>query len=476
METEIMSKRERPNVIVFFTDQQRWDTTGLHGNPMGLTPNFDRLAVEGTHVYNCSTCQPVCGPARSSLQTGLYASNTGCPTNRDVPNPGLKSLAHYFGDAGYNTGYIGKWHLSDRREAVPEDQRMGYQYWLAADALEATSNSYATKVFDNNNNPVRLPGYRVDALTDAAIRYIDKNNNEAEPFFLFLSYIEPHFQNHLDSYPAPIGYQEMCQRNLWVPPDLMSLSGSTFGHLAGYYGMCKRLDEALGRIFDTLVSLGLEEETIILFTSDHGCHFKTRNSEYKRSGHESSIRIPTFLYGTELTGGGRLSQQVSLVDMPATLLDAAGLSVPPVMDGRSIMPLVRREGGDWPQEALIQISEAECGRALRTERWKYGVVAPDGDRRAAHAEKYEEAYLYDLHADPYELNNLIGKKRHKIVCEDLRERLISRMVEAGEPKPEIAPCSCTGTKTGPHNVDPKELDSASPYESTRIIPSEIEPR
>ena len=104
--------QKRPNVIVFFTDQQRWDTTGVHGNPLDLTPNFDRLARAGTDVHTSITCQPVCGPARACLQTGLYATETGCFRN-SVPLPAeSRTLAHYFGDAGYGTAYIGKWHLA----------------------------------------------------------------------------------------------------------------------------------------------------------------------------------------------------------------------------------------------------------------------------------------------------------------------------------------------------------------------------
>ncbi len=465
------TKGSKPNVVVFFTDQQRWDTTGVHGNPMGLTPNFDRLALEGTHVFNCSTCQPVCGPARASLQTGMYASNTGVPTNGHVPDPDLRGLGHYFSDAGYRTGYIGKWHLADT-QAVPEHQRMGYEYWLASNVLEFTSNAYSTKLYDNDNKPVRLPGYRVDALTDAAIRYIDEQCRLQDPFFLFLSYIEPHFQNHTDSYPAPIGYEDRCRRNLWVPPDLQALSGSTFQHLAGYYGMCRRLDEALGRIFDTLISLGIEDDTIVLFTSDHGCHFKTRNREYKRSCHESSVRIPTFLHGGELTRGGRLTEQVSLVDLPPTLLDAAGLDVPKEMDGCSILPLVRGEDVDWPEEALIQISESHCGRALRTERWKYEVSALDADSGAVHGERFEEAFLYDLHCDPYELRNLIDQASHQGVCEHLSARLIERMVQAGEPAPIIVPCK---RRKGKRCVGPGEINSPDPYQSCKTIPEETTP-
>ena len=125
-----MTNPTQPNVIVFFTDQQRWDTTGVHGNPLDLTPNFDRLARNGTHLYNSFTCQPVCGPARSCLQTGMYATQTGCFSQRDsLCRQEATTLAQAFSEAGYQTGYIGKWHLADE-EPVPAGKRGGYDYWL----------------------------------------------------------------------------------------------------------------------------------------------------------------------------------------------------------------------------------------------------------------------------------------------------------------------------------------------------------
>ena len=291
---------ERPNVIVFFTDQQRWDTAGIHGNPLDLTPNFDHLARAGTDVHYSITCQPVCGPARSCLQTGLYATETGCYRNGIALPADSQTLAHCFGAADYDTGYIGKWHLADQGGgAVPVEQRGGYDYWLASNALEFTSDAYDTVMYDNDGQPQKCPGYRVDALTDAAIRYID--DHQQAPFFLFISYIEPHHQNHRDDYPAPTGYAERY-RARWVPPDLVALGGSTHQHLAGYCGMIKRLDEALGRLVDALISLDQLENTIILFTSDHGCHFKTRNAEYKRSCHDASVRVPTMIYGGPFHG------------------------------------------------------------------------------------------------------------------------------------------------------------------------------
>ncbi|HZG83681.1 sulfatase-like hydrolase/transferase [Paenibacillus sp.] len=428
--------RRQPNVIVFFTDQQRWDTTGVHGNPLGLTPNFDRLAKYGTHLEYAFTCQPVCGPARSCLQTGLYATETGCFTNGIPLREELPTMAHYFNEAGYDTGYIGKWHLAvTRTEPVPERLRGGYRYWLAADALEHTSDAYDTVLFDNAGAPVKLPGYRVDAMTDAAIRYIDERKDR--PFFLFLSYLEPHHQNRRDDYPAPDVYRDMYTSR-WVPPDLAALGGTAHQQLGGYYGMVKRLDEALGRVTDALKSLGLSEDTIILFTSDHGSHFKTRNDEYKRSCHESSIRVPAALYGGCFTGGGTIRELVSLVDFPPTLLDAAGLGAPEHMQGRSIAPLVRREAAEWPDDVFVQISESQVGRAVRTKRWKYGVTAPDADPlRDPGADRYVEEYLYDLHADPYELTNLAGAASHRHVADRLRERLVARMVAAGERAPVI---------------------------------------
>jgi len=445
-------RAERPNVIVFFTDQQRWDTTGVHGNPLGLTPNFDRMAQWGTHLYNAFTCQPVCAPARASLQTGLYATETSVFRNGIALPTDMRTLAHHFGAAGYRTAYIGKWHLASE-DPVPEAQQGGYEYWLGSNLLEFTSEPYNTVMYDRAGNAVKLPGYRVDALTDAAIRYIDVH--QEQPFYLFLSFLEPHHQNHIDDYVAPDGYRERYTGR-WVPPDLAALGGSVHQHLGGYYGIVKRLDEALGRMLDALKSLGLSEDTILLYTTDHGSHFKTRNSEYKRSCHESAVRLPTALCGPSahprgpgFDGGGRIQQLVSLVDLPPTLLNAAGLPVPEEMQGRSIVPLLHGNAAEWPEEVFIQISESQVGRAVRTHRWKYSVVAPDKEGwRDPAADHYIEEYLYDLEADPYELTNLLGYESHQKVAAVMRERLIRRMAEAGEAAPtiEVAPSRPSGQR------------------------------
>lgn len=221
--------------------------------------------------------------------------------------------------------------------------------------------------------------------------------------------------------------------------------------------MVKKLDEALGRLIDSLKSLNLLDNTIILFTSDHGNHFKTRNKAYKRSCHDSSIRVPAALQGPGFNSGGRITELVSLIDIPPTLLDAAGIEVPEHMQGRSILPLSRKTSDTWPKEVFVQISEDKVARAIRTDRWKYSVVAPGKNGwEVPGSDSYEEEFLYDLQADPYELKNLIGMEWCQEITKELRDRLITRMVQAGEDAPVIVPAP---VRKGPvdRRIDIKEL-------------------
>jgi arylsulfatase A-like enzyme len=209
--------------------------------------------------------------------------------------------------------------------------------------------------------------------------------------------------------------------------------------------MVKRLDEAFGRMMDALDSLGLRENTIVLFTSDHGCHFKTRNNEYKRSAHEASIRIPTLLTGGPFKAGGDRPELVNLVDLPTTLVDAAGIDIPDTFEGQRLLPRIQRQGADWAEDVFIQISEAESGRALRTDRWKYAVRVPGSgqDERTedfemvASPDRYGELALYDLREDPYELRNLIASQAHDEEIAGLRERLLGWIERVEGKRPTI---------------------------------------
>jgi arylsulfatase A-like enzyme len=433
---------KRPNIIVFLTDQQRFDSTGLHGNPLELTPNLDRVAQRGTRLRYCFTPQPVCGPARACLQTGMYASQNGCVINGIALPHDRPTLARCFREAGYRTAYIGKWHLGRPENdgaVVPED-RGGYEDWLAANVMEFVSQPFDCVLFDADGQRRKLPGYRVDACVDAAIDYIAGRAGDERPFFLFFSILEPHHQNEIDDYPAPPGYRERYAGR-WTPPDLASLGGSSAQHLGGYWGIIKRIDEAYGRLLDALRSLGMLDDTVVLFTADHGCHFKTRNVEYKRSCHESSIRVPAVITGPGFNGGGDVDALVSLIDVPPTLLRCAGIEPPETMVGRAVQDLLERKAPDWSDEVFVQISEDHIGRAIRTKRWKYAIHAPGADPWAAAPipDAFEELCLYDLEADPYELNNLIHHPRYRPIADEMRQRLLRRMEAVGEKVPQVAP-------------------------------------
>ena len=445
------AERDRPNVVVVFTDQQRWDTVGAYGSPLDITPNLDAAADSGTVFEHAISSQPVCAPTRACLQTGQYGTTHGTFRNGIVPEAET-TIADAFSAAGYDTGYVGKWHLGGTgTEPVPPERRLGYEdYWRVADCLEHTSHPYEGLLYDEDGERVEFDGYRVDALTDMAAEFIRQDHEN--PFYCVVSHLEPHHQNDMRAYVAPEGYA-WRHRNPWVPPDLRDHvgHGDWYEELPDYYGCCERIDETYGRLLDLLESEGELENTIVVFVSDHGSHFRTRNSEYKRSCHEASVRVPLVVHGPGFEGGNRIESPVSLVDLPPTLLDAADIDVPASMEGNSAIGLVETERGNSGASAdqefsdvFIQISEAEVGRALRTDRWKYSVYDPDkeewGDSRTTPAsDRYVERYLYDLDADPYERVNLAGRPEYRDVAEQLRERLAERIESIEGETPEIEP-------------------------------------
>ena len=457
-----MPAANRPNIIFFFSDQQRWDTCGCYGQPLEITPNLDRMAAEGVRFENAFTCQPVCGPARACLQTGKYATEMGCFRNNIALPQDEKTVPHWLSEFGYEVGYIGKWHLAsghfgtfytrgiedtemNHREApVPLELRGGYKdYWLASDVLEFTSHSYDGHMFDADMNRRDFPedSYRVDAQTDWALEYLRSRDGE-KPFFLFLSYIEPHHQNDHHHYEGPKGAKERF-KDFVVPGDLIDTEGDWREEYPDYLGCINSLDAALGRIRDELEAQGLADDTLIIYTSDHGSHFCTRNSEYKRSCHDGCIRIPMIAHGPGFRGGKMIRELVSLIDVPPTIVASGGVPVPSCMQGRDLGELAQDTAQDWPEEVFLQISESHCGRSIRTHRWKYSVRAPKESVRFGCCDSpvYIEDFLYDLEADPHERNDLVADPDLADVRAEMAARLRRRMVAAGENEPEIRPAS-----------------------------------
>ena len=425
----------RPNIVFYFSDQQRWDTLGCYGQTLPVTPNLDRLAAQGTRFENAFTCQPVCGPARACVQSGVWATQTGCFRNGIALPEDTKTIAHCFNEAGYDTAYVGKWHLASGPERletkpVPPEKRGGYKdYWMAADVLEFTSTGYGGYVFDAGNNKIAFKGYRSDCINGFALDYI-KNRKSANPFFLFISQLEPHHQNSHFRFESPKGSRKLFKK-YEIPGDLQGAAGDWKLHYPDYLSCCNRLDGNVGLLEETLKEQGIYDDTVIIYTSDHGCHFRTRNAEYKRSCHDASIRIPMVARGPGFDNGRTIGELVSLIDIPPTLLDLAGIPIPGHFAGKSLLPLAAGTPGAGRGHVFVQISESRTGRAVRTARWKYAVSNKNTDE--AFAAVYKEECLYNLENDPHERDNLVVEPGLADVRMRLREILLDDMKAAGEP-------------------------------------------
>ena len=445
------------NIIFYFTDQQRWDTCGCFGQPLDITPNLDQLAREGVKFDNAFPPQPVCGPCRALFQTGKWPTETGCFRNNIMLPAGVKTLGNYIEEAGYETAYIGKWHLASDGElekpptidhtvtAIPRELRGGYTgYWRTADVLEFTSHGYDGFVFDENDRRVDFKGYRADCINDMALEFFDQYDGK-KPFFMTISQIEPHHQNDRKHYEGPEGSKERF-KDFALPEDLKALGGNAAEEYPDYLGQCASLDENLGRLVAKLKEKGLYENTVIIFASDHGSHFLTRNrdshlngyDDYKRSCHDAALHVPLVIAGGPFKGGAAVEELVSTASLPKTILALAGVDVGDAMIGENLLDVVEKKDDNRPNEIFAQISESRVGRCIRTARYTYSVYAPGVNGGAAAAsDRYADDFLYDMEQDPYQLNNVVADPAYTQVKAELRERLLDWIWRAEGTRPVI---------------------------------------
>ena len=439
----------KPNIILYLSDQFRWDFLGANGlNSSTRTPNLDALAAQAKNFNYAVTNQPVCAPSRSVMLTSRYATETGVWHNGLGMNQTLPTLASELHKAGYSTNLIGKWHLAPSTEAagggtgfVKPEWRGGFMdLFEGSNALEHTTHPYEGTIYDGAGNEITYKDeYRVDFITDRAERFLRQKQDR--PFFLFISQLEPHQQNDMDNrIIGPNGSTDKF-KNSYVPPDLRNLPGNWQQELPDYYGAVEAIDNSVGRVRKILDEEKLADNTIFVFLSDHGCHFMTRNQEYKRSVHNASTHVPLLIHGPGFEGAQQITQMVGLIDIAPTLLEAAGVAAPQTMKGHNLMPLLQDEKAraGWPNEHLIQISESMTGRAIRTKDWTYCVAEITGTTNQMAATTYQEYQMYDQRNDPYEQVNLAGRREFRKQADELQAKLKKLLVAAGEPEPEIRP-------------------------------------
>ncbi|MDE7078995.1 MAG: sulfatase-like hydrolase/transferase [Clostridia bacterium] len=438
------------NIVLYFSDQQRYDTINEK-----VTPNIDAMADDSILFDSAFTCQPVCGPARACIQTGVYASENGCYINgismdKDDPD----TLAKVLNRNGYNTSYIGKWHLASdvtgrkprnnvEKKAIPSQLRGGYNdYWLSADCLEFTSDVNGGYMFDNDGKQVNFKGIRSDSINDFAIDYVD-GYSDSKPFFLMISQLEPHHQNAAHTFQCAEGDDKEFE-DYPYPEDLVGLNGDYKKEYAHYLACCKRLDKNFADFVSKVKEKGIWDDTVIIYTSDHGCHFKTRNFEYKRSPHHASAHIPFIMTGGGLAKldqtkefiGKRFGGFVSLLDLTSTILDIAGAQIPKHYHSKSILKML--ENNEGRDHIFMQISESQLGRAIITDKYTYSVKRPlSMGLKKPTSKVYKESLLYDNTKDKAQHENLIKNEAYKDVKNQLKKILADDIKEIEKIDPKI---------------------------------------
>jgi len=404
-----------PNVILILTDDQGFGDVGVNGNDEIKTPNIDRLAsesVELTQFY----CSPVCSPTRASLMTGRYNYRTGIVhTSRGGAKMQTDevTIAEMIPNKVYKTGIFGKWHLGDNYPMRPSEQ--GFQeslIHLSGGLCQAPDipNSYFDPKLWHNNKPCVYKGYCSDIFTEAAIQFIEKNKNN--PFFAYIPYNAPHT-------PLIVSDEES------EPYRAMGLSED----VARLYGMVTNIDDNLGRLFNKLKKLGLEENTIVVFMSDNGPGGPRRYNASlhgrKGSTYDGGIRVPCYIrWPGEFRAGKKVDRVAAHIDITPTLLDAIGIEKPDNVsfDGVSLMPLLQEDNVEWPDRTLYfqfnrgMVPQLYQNCSARSQRYKL-VSAHGGseERDPKLPDLKPEFELYDMSVDPNETNDI--SKEHPDIVE-----------------------------------------------------------
>jgi len=392
----------------------RGQDMGCAGNNEIHTPNLDKLASQGTYFTNAISNSPLCVPARGSLLTGRYPLSHKALSN-DLPMPAEEvSIAEVLKTVGYRTGYIGKWHLDGvprSKFTPPGGRRQGFDYWAA---WECRHNYFDGRYHRDTPEPIRIEGYEPDFQTQLAIDFMKAGGEE--PFCLFVSYGPPHAPYH----QVPEKYKKMYD------PERLTLRPNCRGAdrqvIVDYYAQITALDWNVGRLMDWLEESGLDDDTILVFTSDHGDMLWSQGKVKKEQPWEESILVPFLIRGPGLVPAGRVCDTLlSIADMMPTLLGLVGAPVPDCVEGTDLSKAVRGEPHEGPESVFLTIplpggqglrNGVKEWRGVRTKRYTYARFISG-----------ETWVLYDNEKDPYQLENLAGREDAKPLRDKLEAEL-----------------------------------------------------
>ncbi len=431
-----MNMTDRPNILFLLSDQHNPGVLGRAENGLVRTPNLDRLADEGV-LFDRAYCQnPLCVPSRSSFLTGRYSRSIGIYTNSDMLEPGCCTIPHRLADHGYRTCQIGKAHFNG-------DQFHGYQERPYGDLFgqahqpdprrpaDGVGSGLGSLVGNAGPSGIPLPLTQTEICVSEAAKWLQTHVGLRgdEPFFLTVGFDKPHFpvrcqaryfshyEGRVPAPQVPEGYAERA-----VPFVRKAIEGSrcteqeALRYLAAYYGCVEWIDNAIGRILQVLEYLGLAENTIVIYTSDHGDLGGAKGAWNKTLFFDASARVPLIVRcPSRFPGGRRVGDLTGLIDLFPTLCEAAGAPVPDACEGASLMPVLQGTGPLARDRIFCESAflgePTAAGCMMRTEQWKYALYLDGAEE------------LYDLAQDPGEWRNLAAEPRLREVADALRAQV-----------------------------------------------------
>lgn len=449
----------RPNVLLILTDDQRWDAMSLAGNPHLQTPNIDRIGREGVYFRNAFCTTSLCSPSRASILSGLYAHKHGVTNNFTEYPSHLKSFPVALREAGYDTAYVGKWHMGETNDAP----RPGFNWFVTH---KGQGKYYDTEFNFNGERREVVPGYYTRVVTDMAVDWLKRPRGMDRPWLLMLGHKAPHsfyipepkysnsFANvkieypdtafKLDNKPDWIVHRLNTWHGIYGPlfdwrkdfPNDSPEAVVDFANMTkAYWGTIQSVDDSVGRLYSYLEETGQLDNTVLIFMSDNGLLNGEHGMVDKRTMHEASIRIPLVVRYPGLTPPNRskiIDEQVLTHDMAPSILELCGEPRPRNIDGASWVRLATRGDSRWRKSWFYyynyekQFPYTPNVRGVRTESWKY-IRYPHGDG----GPDRHKAELYNIEFDPEERHNLIDHPRYAPVLADLRKELERTMRQAG---------------------------------------------
>jgi len=452
-------QNNQPNLIYVFADQLRYQSLGYAGDKNAQTPNIDAFAAESADFYNAVSGHPVCAPYRASLFTGLYTPSTGMVINEIRLATNHRCFAHVLKESGYDTSYIGKWHLHGNYPGrhydaemsfIPKGpDRLGFDDYFAAYNFHHSFYGAAAYYHLDTADKIYCEGYEPDAQTDMAIQRLKAHTESGKPFALFLSVGTPHdpwepgnvpgeclerFKNTTFNLPENYKPDNDPYADRWAKLD-HNQREELPEWMRIYYAMTANLDDNFGRLMQAVETLGLADNTIVVFTSDHGEMFGAHGRRAKNIFYEEAVRIPFLMRQPHVLPAGGNSACINIPDVMPTLLGLMGLPIPSAVEGHDLSGCAKGEPDAFKPSGTLMMGTGATAiyqdghewRGWRNERYTYAEYLVDGT-----------TLLFDNQNDPMQMKNLAGLSEYKAIQDKLKANMYAEMERIND---GFHPCS-----------------------------------